>query len=123
MCVHIFCYLLSVRILFSSLQTVASLKSRVDSAPIPAAKKADIRAKIAILQVLQWAKHVAGLLQFFPTMSDFCVIVHCSIILLMSMVLLYVLNCSVIIESIEKGTKKDCRRKYTESSQGHNRDS
>ncbi|XP_062145946.1 alanine--tRNA ligase [Alnus glutinosa] len=29
---------------------VASLKSRVDSAPIPAAKKADIRAKIAILQ-------------------------------------------------------------------------
>ncbi|GLT37444.1 hypothetical protein SLA2020_117610 [Shorea laevis] len=29
---------------------VASLKSRVDSAPIPAAKKTDIRAKIAILQ-------------------------------------------------------------------------
>ncbi|XP_065865617.1 alanine--tRNA ligase isoform X2 [Euphorbia lathyris] len=29
---------------------VASLKSRVDSAPIPAAKKADIRAKISLLQ-------------------------------------------------------------------------
>ncbi|KDP43289.1 hypothetical protein JCGZ_24210 [Jatropha curcas] len=29
---------------------VASLKSRVDSAPIPAAKKADIRAKISVLQ-------------------------------------------------------------------------
>ncbi|GMY18046.1 alanine--tRNA ligase [Fagus crenata] len=32
-------------------KTVASLKSRVDSASIPAAKKADIRAKIAILQI------------------------------------------------------------------------
>ncbi|KAM3705712.1 hypothetical protein ACJW31_03G100300 [Castanea mollissima] len=31
-------------------KTVASLKSRVDSASIPAAKKADIRAKISILQ-------------------------------------------------------------------------
>lgn len=31
-------------------KTVASLKGRVDSAPIPAAKKADIRAKIALLQ-------------------------------------------------------------------------
>ncbi|KAE8077372.1 hypothetical protein FH972_015943 [Carpinus fangiana] len=31
-------------------KTVASLKSRVDSVSIPAAKKADIRAKIAILQ-------------------------------------------------------------------------
>jgi hypothetical protein len=60
MCVHILCYLLSVTILFFSLQIVASLKSRVDSAPIPAAKKADIRAKIAILQVLLWAKHVDG---------------------------------------------------------------
>ena len=37
----------------ASLQTVASLKSRVDSASIPAAKKADIRAKISVLQVLQ----------------------------------------------------------------------
>ncbi|XP_030960148.1 alanine--tRNA ligase [Quercus lobata] len=31
-------------------KTVASLKSRVDSASIPAAKKADIRAKISVLQ-------------------------------------------------------------------------
>ncbi|KAG2707799.1 hypothetical protein I3760_05G163300 [Carya illinoinensis] len=31
-------------------KTVASLKSRVDSAPIPAARKADIRAKISVLQ-------------------------------------------------------------------------
>lgn len=46
------CHLLSVKSV-ASLQTVASLKSRVDSASIPAAKKADIRAKISILQVLQ----------------------------------------------------------------------
>lgn len=32
-------------------QTVASLKSKVDGAAIPAPKKADIRAKIALLQV------------------------------------------------------------------------
>ena len=46
------CHLLSIKSV-ASLQTVASLKSRVDSASIPAAKKADIRAKISVLQVLQ----------------------------------------------------------------------
>lgn len=38
-------------VLFASSQKVAALKSRVDAAVIPAAKKADIRAKIVQLQV------------------------------------------------------------------------
>lgn len=46
---------------------MASLKSRVDSASIPAAKKADIRAKIAILQVLEGAKNATGSLKFLSS--------------------------------------------------------
>ena len=40
-------------IFFSFSQKVASLRSRVDAAPIPAPKKADLRTKISLLQVLQ----------------------------------------------------------------------
>lgn len=46
-------FLQLMQLIILSFQKVASLKNRVDSALIPAAKKADIRSKIALLLVLQ----------------------------------------------------------------------